>query len=67
MPYQHLSTLIHLAATRARARSSDGQRGSGLVEYLLLLAFIAMLVIVVVQAFGGKVSSVYSSANSPMP
>ncbi len=65
MPLQHLSILAH--ALSARLRTGDDERGAGLVEYLLLFAFIAVVVIVVVQSFGGKVSTMYSSANSQIP
>ena len=40
------------------------ERGANLVEYLLLLAFIAIIVLVAVKAVGTKVSSKMSSANS---
>jgi Flp pilus assembly pilin Flp len=40
------------------------ERGANLVEYVLLLAFIALVVIVVVKALGGKVSDKFSEASS---
>ncbi len=40
------------------------ERGANLVEYLLLLAFIAIIVLVAVKAVGTNVSSKLSSANS---
>ncbi len=42
------------------------ERGANLVEYLLLLAFIAIIVLVAVKALGGKVSSKFSSTNSAL-
>ena len=47
-----------------RARHSTSERGANLVEYILLLAFIAIILIVAVRAFGNTVSSRYSSTNS---
>ncbi len=40
------------------------ERGANLVEYLLLLAFIAIIVLVAVQALGSNVSTKLSSANA---
>ncbi|HEY1737079.1 MAG TPA: Flp family type IVb pilin [Acidimicrobiia bacterium] len=40
------------------------ERGANLVEYLLLLAFIAIIVLVAVKTLGGTVSSKFSSANA---
>ena len=40
------------------------ERGANLVEYLLLLAFIAIIVLVAVRTLGDNVSSKFSSADS---
>jgi len=40
------------------------ERGANLVEYLLLLAFIAIIVLVAVQTLGHTVSTKFSSANN---
>ena len=37
------------------------QRGQGLVEYALLLVFIALLVIIVLLLLGGSVGDVFSN------
>ena len=55
-----LETLV----TWMRLRFGDGQRGASLVEYALLLAFIAMVCIVAVTFLGSQTSNVYSSAGS---
>ena len=39
------------------------EQGANLVEYLLLLAFIAVIVLVAVKALGSNVSTKLSSAN----
>jgi Flp pilus assembly pilin Flp len=44
-------------------RSAD-ERGANLVEYILLIAFIAIIVIVAVKVLGKTVSTQFSSANS---
>ena len=38
---------------------SKQQKGQGLVEYAILLVFIAIVTIVVVQALGGKIVNVF--------
>jgi pilus assembly protein Flp/PilA len=40
------------------------EEGQGLVEYGLVLILIAVVLVVVVGMFGGKVSSMFSSINS---
>ena len=40
------------------------ERGANLVEYILILTFIALVVIAVVTALGGKVSEKFSQASS---
>ena len=42
------------------------EQGANLVEYILLVAFIALVVIVAVQALGGTVKSKFSDANSSL-
>ncbi|PAW76620.1 MAG: hypothetical protein B9S32_14675, partial [Verrucomicrobia bacterium Tous-C9LFEB] len=40
--------------------------GQTLVEYALILAFISVVAIVVLQALGSKVTSVFSTINSKL-
>ena len=40
------------------------ERGANLVEYILLIAFIAIIVMVAVKVLGRTVSGQYSSTNS---
>ena len=42
------------------------ERGANLVEYILLVAFIALAVIVAVQFLSGKVGSKFSDAGSSL-
>ncbi len=44
--------------------NSSGERGASMVEYGLLLALIAIIALVAVQAFGSGVSSQFSTINS---
>lgn len=67
MPLRLLVTLFAGLRRRPGRHGSPGERGANLVEYLLLLMFIALVVLVVLQAFGDRVSEVYSSAESRMP
>jgi len=50
------------AAIVRRAQRS----GQTLVEYALILAFISVVAIVVLQALGSKVTSVYSTINAQL-
>ena len=43
------------------------EKGQGLVEYAILIAFVAILVIAVVRLFGPKLGNTYSSINSSLP
>ena len=43
------------------------ESGQGLVEYALILVFIALVVIVAVGVFGQKVSSMFSQVSSSFP
>jgi Flp pilus assembly pilin Flp len=42
------------------------ERGANLVEYVFLLVFIALVVVLAVQALGGKVSEKFSAASSKL-
>lgn len=42
------------------------ERGANLVEYVLLLAFIAIVVFVAVKVLGGTVSTKFSKADSAL-
>ena len=47
-----------------RSRIGAGERGASMVEYGLLVALIAIIALVAVQAFGSGVSTRFSSINS---
>ena len=55
---------LFLIKTWLKARFTDTERGATMVEYVLILALIAILVIGVVAALGGKVSEKFSQASS---
>ena len=55
---------LFLVKTWLKARFTETQRGATMVEYVLILALIAILVIGVVAALGGTVSSKFSEASS---
>ena len=57
---------LFVLKTWLEARFSNDERGANLVEYVLLLTFIALIVIVVVTNLGNKVSSKFSSASSTL-
>jgi pilus assembly protein Flp/PilA len=43
------------------------EKGQGLVEYALIIVFVAIVVIVIVGLFGEKVGGTYSTVNSSLP
>ena len=55
---------LFLVKTWLKARFSNTERCATMVEYVLILALIAILVIGVVAALGGQVSSKFSQASS---
>src|ERR1041385_7355013 len=55
---------LYVFKTWLKARFANTERGATMVEYILILALIAILVIGVVAALGGKVSEKFSQASS---
>lgn len=49
------------------SRRIRDERGQAMVEYALLISLIAMVCIVIVQAMGLSLSSLYSTINSKFP
>jgi Flp pilus assembly pilin Flp len=47
-------------------RAGQNELGANLVEYILLIAFIAIIVIVAVKVLGRTVSTQFSSADSSL-
>lgn len=43
------------------------ERGQGLVEYAIILAFVAIVVISVVRLLGPKIGNTFSTISSSMP
>jgi pilus assembly protein Flp/PilA len=43
------------------------QKGQGLVEYSIILAFVAIVVIAAIRLVGPRVGNVFSTINSSMP
>jgi len=59
-----LSTTHELLSTWLRVRCSRSERGASLVEYALLVAFIAVVCLLAIQALGGQTSTSYSRTAS---
>ena len=57
---------LFVLKTWLQARFTNDERGANLVEYVLLLTFIALIVIVIVTNLGNKVSQKFSSASSTL-
>ena len=58
-----MSILVLLAWLQDRL-GTDPERGAGMVEYGMLVGLIAIIALVAVQAFGGGVSSQFSTITS---
>ena len=43
------------------------EKGQGLVEYAIILAFVAIVVIAVMRILGPKIGNTFSSINSSIP
>ena len=43
------------------------EHGQGLVEYAIILSFVAIVVVAVVRAFGPALGETYSTINSSLP
>ena len=46
---------------------SPVEKGQGLVEYAIIIVFVAIVVIVIVGLFGEKVGGTFSTINSSLP
>lgn len=53
--------------TQLRARLNMEERGASIVEYALLIAFIAMVAFAVVAIVGTSTSDVFSTAGAGFP
>jgi pilus assembly protein Flp/PilA len=43
------------------------ERGQGLVEYAIIIAFVAMVVIAIMRLLGPRVGNTFSSMNNSIP
>jgi len=43
------------------------EKGQGLVEYAIIIAFVAIVVIAIIRLFGVRVGNTFSSINSSLP
>lgn len=58
--------MIKTISSRVKALVSQNKKGQTLVEYALILAFIAVVAIVVLQALGSQVTSKFSQVSSAL-
>jgi Flp pilus assembly pilin Flp len=59
-------TKLIIRTKNALARLKQQNSGQTLVEYALILAFISVVAIVVLQALGSKVTSVFSTITNQL-
>ena len=43
-----------------------GERGQGLVEYAIILVFVALVVIAIIRILGPKIGNIFSTINSSL-
>jgi len=60
----HALQLVEALRLRLAARILGREDGQGMVEYALILVFIAMIVIVIVQVLGQQVNNVFSNVSN---
>ena len=53
-------SLITLVVSRTRARLARAEAGQSMVEYALVVAFVAVAVMVVVKVFGEAITGVFN-------
>jgi pilus assembly protein Flp/PilA len=58
---------LYLEAQSRFSEVRDGERGATAVEYGIMVALIAAVIILVVTAVGQKTSSAFQSVNGNMP
>ena len=59
-------TNLYFLKTWLQAKFTDDERGANLVEYILLIALIAILVIAAVAFLQGRVTEKFSEAGSSL-
>jgi Flp pilus assembly pilin Flp len=64
IPACHRIEKLYAAGSVRLKRQFNNKRGQTLVEYGMIIALISIVAIVVLQAFGFQVQSIYSSINS---
>ena len=57
---------LYVLKTWLQAKLNADERGASMVEYGLLLAFIAVIAIVAVSALGGSVSEKFDEVNNSL-
>ncbi|HYL08025.1 MAG TPA: Flp family type IVb pilin [Candidatus Udaeobacter sp.] len=59
--------MVKLSGQQPRMiRSKTSQKGQGMVEYALILALVALIVIIALIATGGQLMNVYSNITATM-
>ena len=62
--HMHLPTLWTWLNAKFHMGEYDDERGANLVEYILLIVFIALIVLIAVKVLGRTVSTKFSSADT---
>lgn len=63
----YFMTNIEVRVREMLAKSEDAQSGAGIVEYLLLVLFIALALILSLAFFSGRLGNAFSKAGNSIP
>jgi pilus assembly protein Flp/PilA len=67
VPFIEVLLGLYAGPGRATGAERDQAAGQGLVEYALILAFIAIMVIVALIFFGDRLTNIYSRIANSIP
>jgi Flp pilus assembly pilin Flp len=67
LAHAYLLSLSGFVTNRLASARQRAHTGQGLVEYALIVGFIAVGAIVVLGVMSGKVSDIFSSINAALP
>lgn len=59
-------TEIYVRATNALATMADAEDGATAVEYGLIIALIAAVIVAIVAVLGGKIATAFSTVSSKL-
>ena len=62
-----LIATLHVAGIKLKERAFSGEKGATAVEYGIMVALIAVVIIVAVTALGGNLGSLFNNVKGKIP